>query len=442
MRLTGMNRIWPMLVLVVTASVAVPSAEAAAPTCRGEAATLVGAPQGTVMGTSGRDVVVTNGAWSVRTFGGDDLVCTTNTHRTLGPGSFTLEVRVGRGADVVDSSEDVGRAGIFVALGQGDDALVGGRGFEYVKAQGIGHDHVRTGARRDIVYLGSLQGLDEDTIQTGADDDRVFVRGVLGPGARILGGPGRDELDVKVVSDGRWVFDDRREVARLDDRTAWRWSSLEAFTFQQDVPAGRIHFRGGPDDDTVTVATPSFRGARLGGGDDLVYLAPLAFGEAPGLRAGHGRDRMLIRPKNELVGGRPSVTARWLTIDLAAGTMAFVDTKARASSMPVKELEDLDVQARSATLSGNDSANRLAVYSCDVRVAGGAGDDRLDILAAGCGPATERSEYGGPGDDRLRGSQSPDLLVGGPGVDKAIGGFGPDDRCTAELAIGCEHTLP
>ena len=53
------------------------SSSAAPPTCRGETATIVGTPGGTVSGTEARDVVVSNRAASVKTLGGDDLVCVT-----------------------------------------------------------------------------------------------------------------------------------------------------------------------------------------------------------------------------------------------------------------------------------------------------------------------------------------------------------------------------
>ena len=48
---------------------------AAAETCQGVPATIVGTPEGRVVGTAGDDVIVSGGAWSVKAGDGDDLVC-------------------------------------------------------------------------------------------------------------------------------------------------------------------------------------------------------------------------------------------------------------------------------------------------------------------------------------------------------------------------------
>ena len=55
------------------------TAEAAAPMCQGEKATLVGEPGKNVYGTAGRDVVVSRGAYLVVTLDGNDLICMTGT---------------------------------------------------------------------------------------------------------------------------------------------------------------------------------------------------------------------------------------------------------------------------------------------------------------------------------------------------------------------------
>ncbi len=51
------------------------TASAAADTCLGVPATLVGTPGQSLTGTQGPDVVVTNGAMLVKTLGGNDVVC-------------------------------------------------------------------------------------------------------------------------------------------------------------------------------------------------------------------------------------------------------------------------------------------------------------------------------------------------------------------------------
>ncbi len=70
------------------------------------------------------------------------------------------------------------------------------------------------------------------------------------------------------------------------------------------------------------------------------------------------------------------------------------------------------------------------------------GDDSLSIVPEhACGPASRRSLYGGPGDDRLYGSPYADLLVGGPGSDRADGVDGRD-RCEAETVRRCALIVP
>ena len=78
-----------------------PTAYAAAETCQGQPATIVGTfLQRDLTGTEGPDVVVTNGAIGVKTLGGDDLVCVTDE-----PGRLTgVTLDTGPGDDVVDGT--------------------------------------------------------------------------------------------------------------------------------------------------------------------------------------------------------------------------------------------------------------------------------------------------------------------------------------------------
>ena len=57
------------------------TADAAATTCQGQDATVVGAPGGAAIGTDGPDVIVTGGASGVSGMDGDDPV--SYTHLTL-----------------------------------------------------------------------------------------------------------------------------------------------------------------------------------------------------------------------------------------------------------------------------------------------------------------------------------------------------------------------
>jgi hypothetical protein len=82
-------------------------------------------------------------------------------------------------------------------------------------------------------------------------------------------------------------------------------------------------------------------------------------------------------------------------------------------------------------------AVRCRGYSTDVRIHGGRGDDRIELVTG----AIHMSVYAGPGDDRvlgggslrggwgadvLRGGPIGDILLGGAGDDRLIGGAGDD----------------
>lgn len=96
-------------------------AQAAAETCQGRPATVVGSGD-LVTGTEGDDVVVTNGAGRVRTLGGADLVCVTS-----GPeaGSVRQVIDLGAGADrlVVERGDLVGGPRSSYVGGRGRDSV-------------------------------------------------------------------------------------------------------------------------------------------------------------------------------------------------------------------------------------------------------------------------------------------------------------------------------
>ena len=97
----------------------VAGATAAADTCQGRAATIVGQEGQPLTGTEGPDVVVTGGAQTVRTLGGDDLVC------VIGKPSPGLQVFTDSGDDHVEWVVGRGSGSSVLAadLGDGDDSI-------------------------------------------------------------------------------------------------------------------------------------------------------------------------------------------------------------------------------------------------------------------------------------------------------------------------------
>jgi hypothetical protein len=270
-------------------------------------------------------------------------------------------------------------------------------------------------------------------VDAGASGDQLFVTGSIGVGAQVSGGAGGDDLSVIVPSAGRWVFDNRRGEVRHDGATAWRWLSVEQFFFGQIKTVRRISFIGGPAEELLYVSTSAFADARLGAGNDDVFIAsPRRLSGTPPVNAGAGRDRLQFVP----YGTRSPVPRTEL--DLESGSLRYLDRKGRRTSLLVKGIEGADIHAHSVRITGSSRDDALVAWACDVEMDGRAGKDYLGMLAQDeCGPGTRRAAYGGPGDDRLNGSFYADLLVGGPGTDRADG-YDGRDRCDAEIERRCE----
>ncbi len=148
----------PMLAITSTA------AEAAAPTCRGQAATIVGSG-GSLTGTEGPDVVVTNGASAVSTLGGNDLVCVTGTVR------IGVRIVAGAGDDVVDGTTAPDQ-NVRVTLGPGTDTFYGGNDDDVVNLAypdpGTGPDVVQGGGGSDLLYVQTGPGAASSTTPPAA----------------------------------------------------------------------------------------------------------------------------------------------------------------------------------------------------------------------------------------------------------------------------------
>ena len=150
------------------------TADAAAPTCQGKPASIVGKPGRTVLGTDGPDVVVSGGSSIVSTGGGDDVVCMTGTTKD----GYRAKLYAGDGDDAV-----VADAGNFVKanLGLGKDTFAGGREVDDVEAGEPADDE-----------FDSYEDDAADSISTGGGDDTVLAGG-------------DDRIDLGTGDDGlRW----------------------------------------------------------------------------------------------------------------------------------------------------------------------------------------------------------------------------------------------
>ncbi|WP_340538200.1 hypothetical protein [Nocardioides sp. GXZ039] len=403
-----------------------------AATCAGEEATLVGSPsRDYISGTPQRDVIVTNGSFSVEAEGGDDLICITGR---------TQEVYAGPGADEIHNLQP-STGSVQVELGTGTDTYVGGPGRDEVDAldRYFGPDDrdvIQTGGNRDLVATGSWDTDMVDSIDLGPGRDAFtsFSR-TSAPSFSLDGGQGSDEIFLldgidDQFNSAKWEIDNRASagVARADGVPILAWTSLERFYLEP--PVGSLSFRGGDADEMLTA--PKLRSVSMGAGDDLVsfYSRP----REARVSGGSGTDQLVVGSTyNRLCRG----TA---TLHLKRATYTCTEPRVRVRATG---FEGAGVEGRWVVLTGTRTANRLtAVATCGGVVRAGYGRDTvtLEPSIAPC-PGKPRQPVrvlGGPGDDELIGGRHADVLLGGAGQDSADGGPGAD-LCRAERRTRCER---
>lgn len=390
------------LALLVPVGTTAPAA-AAAETCRGEAATIVGSPNRGLVATEGRDVVVTNGATSVTTLGGDDLVCVTGERHPF------LAVDTGDGDDLVDGTGSP-RQATFATMGSGADAFLGSSADDRVT----------------LAYPDPASAT-PDTIDGGAGSDGLFLQ--TGPGAAVI-----DNVAGRFTSGA-------------DVRTTW--TGLEEFWLGYSLEQRPLIFVGSDANEVLVdrTAVPVQVDIALGAGDDT-YRTGIA--PPPGSRIRGGSARDLVAVSSSDADLQLDFKRYRMTVD--APTPYDVSTT---------DFEDAELFAPEVLLRGDNGRNRLGFTACkavvkgrdgadtvrrvhdgifetdldceeSARIAGGTGNDVLT------GTRGEDVLNGNRGRDVLRGGTDDDRLFGGPGFDRADGGAGRD-RCGAERERRCER---
>lgn len=422
---TRMTSRWVVAAALGLATLSVPElvapATAAGETCREIAATIVGVPEGSVEGTPGDDVIVSNGATRVDAGGGDDLICTTNT-------AGRVFVLTGPGTDVVDRSGDLEPTDPSVSGTielSGADEFVGGPGRDEVWDVNPTTGRIATGA--------------------GHDDIRIYA-GTTDPHVEIDGGDGRDSLSLGTRLHGRWTIDFRTGARPTSPRTV-TGVGLETFaggtaTRRHQVAArDEYRFFGTAAEEFVHMPAAQVRLIRLGGGDDVADLevsnrSIQPSGRAPLIDGGAGTDEISV--------------GQWVRvevlIDLATDRFDVGFGNAGPPQYRIPGFENASVTTASARIAGDAGPNVLTTLACPEVMRGRGGDDVLVFsgyvkFTKTCEEPGQRfAMYGGPGDDDLRGSWlGNDVLIGGPGVDSANGSDG-FDRCAAETMTECEAT--
>lgn len=366
-------------------------AQAAAPTCRGLSATIVGTTgNDDLQGTPLPDVVwLGPGDDRFRGDSGNDIVCG-------GAGRDSISGDYGNDIILGESGAD------RLAGGPGEDALSGGTGADAF-AGGAGDDRINGGRDRDLVtYLTSLHPITVNgaagTVDGDGHDTYALVETVQGTADAdtMVGGPGSDHF-VGAAGADRISGGGGADILEAAGGTTSGGAGDDLLIVTRGVA------RGDAGRDVLQLSL----GARGygGDGDDLVRAgigASSAYGEA-------GLDSFLVqtrRARPYLNGGAGDDQVSFETFDRGV-RIALGRGVARWDRTGVAQLRSINIAYGTR-------------YGDAIR--GTSGNDYLS---------------GNGGRDALYGLSGTDILDGGKARDVGYGGAG-SDICSTEVRRGCE----
>ena len=445
----AMRRLGPLaplaLISACTALAAGVGASASSPAlCLGRPATIAaGGADNFIRGTDGGDVIVAGGGDDrVAGMRGNDRICG-------GPGDDRLRgtagldrVAGGSGRDVIagGTGTDVLRAGGGEGerlLGQrGSDRMSGGPGSERLVG-GRGNDLIRGGRGGD----SAEGGLGDDRLFGGGGSDSVS--GDLG-NDRLFGG--RGEADVLRGDFGRDLIDGGRGASDLGS-----FSGTGEEGVAVDLAAGRA---GGDGRDRLrrienivgSAFADSIRGsggANLidgGAGDDRLFGGPAGDAGPDTAFGGPGADRCAaFEAEDSCEGTAPQPPRTGTSVSLTrglAGDHLVVRGTRRADSVRLLRrggaLLVADGSGIDQVAGSGCSHPTPAVASCPLLrslqfalVTTGAGDDLVRI-GQSVSQGVRVRVAGGAGGDRLVGGRGADVIEGGAGDDLLLGRGGAD----------------
>ncbi len=288
-----------------TATASPAASRAAAKLCNGLPVTQTGSPGAVVTGTSGDDVIITQGASLVDTGAGDDSICVT--------GKGKVVVNAGLGDDFVGTRAHQGKS--FVSLGFGDDVFWGGTGADRVWSQEASnqtapddHDEISTGGGPDYVISGSSAAGNTDIVVLGPGNDTLATYGATA-GAYLDGGSGFNTLQPLFGSDlsGSWTVDNTVGRADLAGVTRLSWLSFQRFLLGS-LEGDLTTFVGSKSGEWVVAGGTCRAVLRGGGGDDQLTVTTgchsLPAGDSR-LLGGPGNDRLQGSAGDDILHGGP-----------------------------------------------------------------------------------------------------------------------------------------
>ncbi|WP_457187639.1 hypothetical protein [Nocardioides sp. P5_E3] len=412
----------------------------ATPVCHGEPATIVGTGA-RLEGTPDDDVVVTNGALEIYTYGGADTICVT----LPPPGGYvdSPSVSAGSGRDLIDTSAlPTGNNAVFPFIRPGGEAdvVLGGPTDERVETcEQYTTGVVSTDAPDTIVlaegddWVTLCPRTSPDAVDLGEGDDIALLRGPRGPHGDLVAGPGDNSLyflDDLNASD-RWIMDLARKTSTLNGTPTFTWDNASRFFF--DVSPGFLRIAGSDEREEISIDSVNEEGPTwtldldLAGGNDRISLDVEALGPNSRVDAGSGRDSIHV-----------SAILWRLAINLNRSTLI----KGRdAARFQVDDVENASAYARHLRIVGTDDPNYIDAAGCDAVVRARRGADTVTLSGFQgrrfrC-PDAAHHAYGGAGQDELRGRRHRDTLIGGRGRDWADGRQGWD-VCDTEQRVHCE----
>jgi Ca2+-binding RTX toxin-like protein len=393
----------------------VPSAHAAAPTCAGLKATIVGNNKANdITGTDKRDVIVARGGNdTIRGIGGNDVIC---------GGEGADAIQGGDGDDRLYGEADLLRIDQFGRVVKRGDTITGGAGNDTID---LGYDPRAASEGTDVLldgvaYVNATAPVIVDfrssrTVPIAAEGNDT-VTGYDG-GIRIFGSPLGDTIKGTNSADTIYARggDDTIFAKGGDDTVVADTAGVigndrlygEAGDDNLSGTVGIDTFIGGSGSDTLTSTSESHQSFRGGSGVDTVAF-PIPV-ESGFVAKGHGgQDKLRLLP-NSNPALKPTIRIDQL------GKSTIRDLLPFTLEGKITGFSDVNLPARTTSIfkGSNDS----------------------EIITAD--PGYRVQIYGRGGADVMTGSNEPDRLDGGKGFDIARGRGGNDTCKAAEKRSSC-----